>query len=52
MEREKQIINFDTHSPELKPHAKFQNPRTTPSRRKVTQGGRKIDREKELISDI
>ena len=31
---------------ELKPHAKFQNPRTSHSRRKLTQGGRKKDEEK------
>ena len=34
---------------ELKPHAKFQNPRTTPSWRKVTQGEREIERERERM---
>jgi hypothetical protein len=31
---------------EFKPHAKFQNPRTTPSGRKITQAEKRKKREK------
>ena len=36
---------------DLKPHAKFQNPRTTTSGRKVTRGKRKKQRKREKTSE-
>ena len=41
------VVHLTSYSfSELKPHAKFQNPRTTSSGRKVKQGERKKEREK------